>query len=108
MITSIGEQYRDVLGLSICFPTRVLSTENSNSEQIDLNKQFGDEQKAALHSKRGAVLSAASTGSTAVRGRQAGLQGEMCVQCTQRAVNNSPAQHRDLARFFLLVCDRPA
>ena len=56
MITSIEKQYRHILGLSICFPTLVLSTENSNSEQILLNKQFGAEQKTALHSKRGTSL----------------------------------------------------
>lgn len=53
MITTIEKQYRDVLGLSTCFPRRVLSTENSNSEQILLNKRFGAEQKTALRSKRG-------------------------------------------------------
>lgn len=84
MITSIEKQYRDILGLSICFPAQVLSTENSNSEQILLNKQFGAQQKTALHSKRGPSLfffvqEADSTVNTAVQRRQAGLQGETCV-----------------------------
>lgn len=87
MITTIEKQYRGVLGLSICFPRRALSTENSNSEQILLNKWFGAEQKTALHSKRGTravflgfffVEQADSTVTVVVQRRQAGLQGEPC------------------------------
>lgn len=47
MITSIEKQYGGILGLSICLPRRVLSTETSNSEQMLLNKQFGAEQKSS-------------------------------------------------------------
>lgn len=86
MITTIEKQYRDVLGLSICFPRQLLSTENSNSEQILLNKWFGAEQNTALHSTRGTspvfwgffVEQAASTVTVVVQRRQAGLQGEPC------------------------------
>lgn len=53
MITTIEKQYRDVLASSICFPRRVLSTENSNSEQTLLKECFRAGQKTALHSKRG-------------------------------------------------------
>lgn len=87
MITTIEKQYGDVLALSICFPRRVLSTENSNVEQTLLKKCFGAEQKTAVHSKRGTrpvfggffVEQADSTVTVVVRRRrQAGLQGEPC------------------------------
>lgn len=85
MIATTEKQYRGVLGLSICFPRQVLSTENSNSEQILFNKWFEQRRKHHCTAREEPDLfgvffveQADSTVTVVVQRRQAGLQGEPC------------------------------
>lgn len=67
MITSIEKQCGDFFGWRSCFPTRVLSKANSNSQQMLPNERLGEGQRGAP---------GAWGGLEGRQGAQAVLQGE--------------------------------